>query len=360
MVRAKDRENNTLLVDVSKAVNSAQALRILEESIANTLMTTQTLSGGAGKVDLNSGNLLLTGRVLTKINEMLRQQGAALGIVYATLPQTQQAALDCGFFVKERPLEEPLGRIRTPLDLNSSAVSTPVVGQDISSGSVDSLVERFTEQFSESFAEQFSGFSAEPRQPAKQQNQDSVGSKPPIPRSTQGAQGFQGQQEASLPFGDTMAMNPEMLSPVLNRLVVESKVEAAGRDALEKNVPPEENLPTLYWKSTLRSGQVVRYDGNLVVVGDVHGGSELSATGSILVWGELRGIAHAGVNGNRHAEIRALKIEAIQLRIADVIARRPDRIYYHKDPDDGMALPLPEVARIEAGEIKIFNDVIGK
>ncbi len=327
MVRAKDRESNTenstMLVDVSKAVNSAQALRILEEFVSAA-----PLPEGGAKVDLNSGSLLLTGRVLSKINDLLRQYGSELGIVYATLPQTQQSALDCGFFVKERPPGVPAPRIRTPLN--------PVSNPHVSAGSVDSLVDQFKEQFSERFAEQFPGFSPEtPRQPA--------------PRS----------QEASLPFGDTMAMDPQMFSPVLERIQPSAPPKPAEEIVAQPPVA-EESLPTLYWKNTLRSGQVVRYEGNLVIVGDVHGGSEISATGSILVWGELRGIAHAGAGGNRHAEIRALKIEAIQLRIADVIARRPDRIYYHKDPEDGLAMPMPEVARVDDGEIKIFNDVIGR
>ena len=44
------------------------------------------------------------------------------------------------------------------------------------------------------------------------------------------------------------------------------------------------------------------------------------------MWGILGGIAHAGSAGNQYARIRALKMNAIQLRIADVFARRPDNI----------------------------------
>jgi septum site-determining protein MinC len=119
---------------------------------------------------------------------------------------------------------------------------------------------------------------------------------------------------------------------------------------------PKVTVPTLLVKQNLRSGQVLRYDGHIVVLGDVHAGAEISATGDVVVWGELKGIAHAGSKGNGRSEIRALRIEAIQLRIADFIARRPDRIYYHKDQLD--TFRTGEVARVADGEIKIFQDAL--
>ncbi len=85
-----------------------------------------------------------------------------------------------------------------------------------------------------------------------------------------------------------------------------------------------EKLPTLYFKKTIRSGQSISSDGNLIVIGDVNPGAEVIAKGDITVWGILGGIAHAGSEGNSQARIRALKMNAIQLRIAEVFARRPD------------------------------------
>ncbi len=87
-----------------------------------------------------------------------------------------------------------------------------------------------------------------------------------------------------------------------------------------------EKLPTLYIKRTIRSGQSITSDGNLVIIGDVNPGAEIIAKGDITVWGILGGIAHAGAEGNTQARIRALKMNAIQLRIAEVFARRPDGI----------------------------------
>jgi septum site-determining protein MinC len=85
-------------------------------------------------------------------------------------------------------------------------------------------------------------------------------------------------------------------------------------------------FPTLYLQQTLRSGQTMSYDGNIVLIGDANPGSELIAKGDITVWGILGGIAHAGARGNDCGKIRALKINAIQLRISGYYARRPDAI----------------------------------
>jgi len=81
---------------------------------------------------------------------------------------------------------------------------------------------------------------------------------------------------------------------------------------------------TLYVNQTLRNGQVIDYDGNVVIIGDCHPGSEIKATGDITVWGVLGSIAHAGIKGNNEARIRALKMNAVQLRIANCYSRRPD------------------------------------
>lgn len=95
-------------------------------------------------------------------------------------------------------------------------------------------------------------------------------------------------------------------------------------DDVRKQLRETEKLPTLYIQRTLRSGQSITSDGNIVIIGDANPGSEIIAKGDITIWGVLGGIAHAGSAGNQYARIRALKMNAIQLRIADVFARRPD------------------------------------
>lgn len=75
---------------------------------------------------------------------------------------------------------------------------------------------------------------------------------------------------------------------------------------------------------TIRSGQVVEVRGDLLLIGDVNPGGQISATGNIFVMGGLRGIAHAGIDGNTEAVIAASYMQPSQLRIADQMSRAPD------------------------------------
>ena len=114
-----------------------------------------------------------------------------------------------------------------------------------------------------------------------------------------------------------------------------------------------ETLPTLYINRTLRSGQTISYEGNIFIVGDAHPGSELVAKGDITVWGILGGIAHAGAQGNVNAKVRALKLNAIQLRIAGLYARRNDTYnvpFVQKSNEF-----TPEVAVLENNSIVIYK-----
>lgn len=114
-----------------------------------------------------------------------------------------------------------------------------------------------------------------------------------------------------------------------------------------------DHFSTSYVKQTLRSGQIVNYDGNVVIIGDCHPGSEVIASGDITVWGILSGIAHAGVKGNERAKVRALKMNAIQLRIAKHYARKPDGM--NTIFPERTSTFTPEEARVVDNEIVIFK-----
>lgn len=121
----------------------------------------------------------------------------------------------------------------------------------------------------------------------------------------------------------------------------------------EENTVDTKTLPTLYLNQTLRSGQTVTYEGNILIIGDAHPGSEIIADGDITVWGILGGIAHAGCKGNVSSKVRALKLNAIQLRIAGLYARRNDTLnvpYVQKTNEF-----TPEEAQIEEGKIVIYK-----
>lgn len=76
---------------------------------------------------------------------------------------------------------------------------------------------------------------------------------------------------------------------------------------------------TKFHKGSLRSGQRIEFEGSIVIIGDVNAGAEVIAGENIIVLGTLRGLAHAGAKGNKDAVIEASDIEAVQIRIANIV-----------------------------------------
>lgn len=74
----------------------------------------------------------------------------------------------------------------------------------------------------------------------------------------------------------------------------------------------------------VRSGQVLQVTGDLLLIGDVNPGGKIAATGNVYVLGKLRGVAHAGFEGDKKAFIASSYMDPSQLRIADFISRAPD------------------------------------
>jgi septum site-determining protein MinC len=69
----------------------------------------------------------------------------------------------------------------------------------------------------------------------------------------------------------------------------------------------------------IRSGQIIKAAGDIVVIGDVNPNGKVEAGGSIFVLGNLRGIAHAGVNGDKEAIIVASHFEPTHVLIDNLI-----------------------------------------
>ena len=76
---------------------------------------------------------------------------------------------------------------------------------------------------------------------------------------------------------------------------------------------------TKFFKESLRSGQKIEEEGSIIVLGDVNSGAEVIASENIVVLGRLRGLAHAGAQGNKKAIIAANSIEGPQIRIANIV-----------------------------------------
>ncbi|WPC42889.1 septum site-determining protein MinC [Clostridium sp. JS66] len=99
---------------------------------------------------------------------------------------------------------------------------------------------------------------------------------------------------------------------------------------------------TKFLRRTVRSGQIINYPGNIVIIGDVNAGSEIYADGNIIVLGALKGYAHAGFGGNSKAIVAAFYLQPEILQIANVMTR---------SPEDSDKPQYPEVARVKGGTI---------
>ena len=76
---------------------------------------------------------------------------------------------------------------------------------------------------------------------------------------------------------------------------------------------------TKFHRGSLRSGQRLETEGSIVIIGDVNSGAEVIASDNIVVVGTLRGLAHAGAKGNKNAIIAAGKLDAVQIRISNIV-----------------------------------------
>ena len=138
----------------------------------------------------------------------------------------------------------------------------------------------------------------------------------------------------------------------------EKELEEKSAAFNEQAAPQVTTLPdnsALIYSGNLRSGQDISCEQSIVILGDVKPGGSVTSYGSIFILGELRGNAFAGAGGDQNAIIMALKLDPLQVRIADAIAISPDA-------EKGPKLRLrkkkiitsenePEVAYIENGHI---------
>ena len=88
---------------------------------------------------------------------------------------------------------------------------------------------------------------------------------------------------------------------------------------------------TIYHKGSLRSGQKIEVEGSIVIIGDVNSGAEVIAGDNIVIIGTLRGLAHAGAKGNKEAIIATSTLDAVQLRISNIVKEidKNEQVYEH-------------------------------
>lgn len=98
---------------------------------------------------------------------------------------------------------------------------------------------------------------------------------------------------------------------------------------------------------TLRSGYKISHHGHIIVLGDVNPGAEVIAGGSVIIWGRLRGVVHAGAEGDEKSVVCALEMDPTQLRIAGLVSVPVKRGIFGRGKSD------PEMVRIQNGALVV-------
>lgn len=101
--------------------------------------------------------------------------------------------------------------------------------------------------------------------------------------------------------------------------------EAVFSKSLNERLMELQSNTGQFYKGNLRSGQVLEVESSIIVIGDVNNGAKIVSKGNVIILGSLKGNVFAGASGNNKAFVVALDMEPVQIRIADIIARAPDK-----------------------------------
>lgn len=105
----------------------------------------------------------------------------------------------------------------------------------------------------------------------------------------------------------------------------DERLEQAFRNSMEKQLVQQDYSTGQFFKGNLRSGQVLDVETSIIIIGDVKAGAKVISKGNVIILGSLKGNVYAGSAGNQNAFVVALDMDPMQIRIADTIARSPDK-----------------------------------
>ncbi len=125
----------------------------------------------------------------------------------------------------------------------------------------------------------------------------------------------------------------------------DAKREEYFSRTLNEHLMQMRNNTGQFFKGNLRSGQVMEFETSIIVLGDVNAGAQIVSTGNIIILGALNGTVYAGASGKLNSFVVALKMNPMQIRIGDVIARCSD--------EKSDVLNEPQIAYLEKGVIYV-------
>lgn len=320
MLMEKGFVENGFIIDLGNAKDTAQLILELSSIMEHPDVKGKNLCLKLGNIDLKQSQLL-------SIKALIESMGASLAFIDTISEQTDASAVSLGILVSKVSDNDNIESIgitekEAETEENSDENQTvEIMANELIQQNPIETTEGVEDVYDEMSAEELSEV---------------------IPTESYDSNDF-----------GTLAVHEGLLPAEETSKYIILDTGNVLPEGVEENSTNTETLPTLYINQTLRSGQTINYDGNILIIGDAHPGSEIIAGGDITVWGILGGIAHAGNRGNITSKVRALKLNAIQLRIAGLYARRNDTLnvpYVQKTNEF-----TPEEALIEDGKIVIYK-----
>ncbi len=126
----------------------------------------------------------------------------------------------------------------------------------------------------------------------------------------------------------------------------DEKMESRFKKSLEEKLMDLSSSTGQFYKGNLRSGQALESETSIIIIGDVNPGAKVVSKGNVIILGSLKGNVFAGATGNEKAFVVAMEMRPVQIRIADVIGRSPDKPTKDTSRE-------PKIAFLEDGNIYV-------
>jgi len=143
----------------------------------------------------------------------------------------------------------------------------------------------------------------------------------------------------------------ELISPEKNLIIASIESNVILKEELNR-IRTEKGFTVV--TKIVRSGQILEITGDLLLIGDVNPGGKVMASGNIFILGRLKGMAHAGMNGNEEAVICAATMTPTQLRIADYFGQSLDR---NKINDESECAYLNQEKQLVIDRLSVLNKI---
>ena len=154
---------------------------------------------------------------------------------------------------------------------------------------------------------------------------------------------------------DIIAANTEM--HIVCVMENDPDTEEAFRKTVDQKLMELSNNTGQFYKGILRSGASLEFETSVIIIGDVNHGARVVSKGNIIVLGSLKGNAFAGATGNTNSFVVALDMSPTQIRIADTIARSPDKPVKEEIKEAKIAFLEDGNIYIEPLNKNILNDI---